>query len=63
LTEDEGHARIVPASTPRWLHLLAGYIYMSRLGACRGSNSLQFNSIASICQFNSIRGIRRAEYG
>jgi hypothetical protein len=20
LTEDEGHARIVPASTPRWLH-------------------------------------------
>jgi hypothetical protein len=23
LTEDEGHARIVPASAPRWLHLLA----------------------------------------
>jgi hypothetical protein len=21
LTEDEGHVRIVPASTPRWLHL------------------------------------------
>jgi hypothetical protein len=21
LMEDEGHARIVPASTPRWLHL------------------------------------------
>ena len=32
LTEDEGHAPIVPASTSRWLHLLASYIYMSRTG-------------------------------
>jgi len=32
LTEDEGHAPIVPASTSRWLHLLASYIYMSLPG-------------------------------
>ena len=32
LTEDEGHAPIVPASTSRWLHLLASYLYMSLPG-------------------------------
>src|SRR6516225_6739559 len=36
LTEDEGHARIVPASTPRWLHL---YVASGRMRGRRRDTS------------------------
>ena len=44
LTEDEGHARIVPTSTPRWLHL---YVAPGRMPGQRPSLRTNTNQSAN----------------